>query len=950
MGRKWLDNYGQEDNYNDSKISIPPGFVGQGYDVSGRNYSSAWGGQFQEGGNLEPKWEYSETNGTLLPQNNLKTSEINYLNEWLNSPMAKKIANKRQGVSGLENLNIRLERINDKNLEISTAEDLMKSNNSYTKKKGDRFNNKNLQGITFMNPSMKYGNIVTRKMAPENVILHEGAHQSTAGNSLLLKNDVEDILSRVKDDTGSYLSNPTEVHARLNVLRKELKDSGVVDPFKTPVSKEHLNKFLNRYKNPGEKSDKPLIEANSGELLNILNSQDDAVWLLNNIVSNQNNNLIPIAQNGRNLKRLLNDNIKSDSNINLNYTKRKNIDPGREIKKNNNIVEGIQNKYNVSRNKALEIKQKLETQKYINKKIDNPYEIKPGEDQSFLSKSWEVLTNPATAASYWLNDQRIPDRFSKGERNNLDIATDLFNPFGIVDSAKNAVKETISIPKNLYNSEYGEAGSNFLNAGLNTLSVVPALRELKGVKVPKINTSINSSSVNKAGLSNSLNLIDNNLFNNFNNKANEYISGVNEGIVESSLTGLKKLGLINKNINSRELSEIFPITKSQKEISNFLQDEEFKRATKFYKDYVYNNNGKMRPVIYNKMKKIFPEIDETENNLHIDHSRNPFNTTRDILINTSSSSINNSKLPKYIKNYLIENRGKINGVNFSDDVSLTIRNKGWFNVHPKNIGETAVHEGGHSIQNFGREIGDTDYITEPWSSVLTKYDPDFDYHTSNPNTGIGIQFKNSLVEPSKTDRYQTWKSSPNELHSELIAAKYNFYKKQLKEGLTSEEAMETVLNPTDKDFQWLIKNKNLNKHFKKNVSEEEKLKLLRIFPAMAVPITGSYILSQQKNGGIIKDNDGYWNPKNWGKVVEIDSNDITMKGVDQPLLGISDEGDVQYMEPNKDYKFKGKKVREFPIARNGINNLDENSLQQLDQLTNFTNYNKLSNGGWLDKV
>ena len=104
-----------------------------------------------------------------------------------------------------------------------------------------------------------------------------------------------------------------------------------------------------------------------------------------------------------------------------------------------------------------------------------------------------------------------------------------------------------------------------------------------------------------------------------------------------------------------------------------------------------------------------------------------------------------------------------------------------------------------------------------------------------------------------------------------------------------------------------------------------------------------------ENGKIIKDNYGYWNPNNWGKVVEIDSNDITMKGVDQPLLGISDEGDIQYMEPNKNYKFKGKKVREFPIARNGINNLDENSLQQLDQLTNFTNYNKLSNGGWLDK-
>ena len=54
-------------------------------------------------------------------------------------------------------------------------------------------------------------------------------------------------------------------------------------------------------------------------------------------------------------------------------------------------------------------------------------------------------------------------------------------------------------------------------------------------------------------------------------------------------------------------------------------------------------------------------------------------------------------------------------------------------------------------------------------------------------------------------------------------------------------------------------------------------------------------------------------------------------------------------ELHKNHINNGKKVREFPIARNGINNLDENSLQQLDQLTNFTNYNKPSNGGWLDK-
>ena len=40
----WLDNY------NDSKVSAPEGFQGDGYSTKGRNYSPAWGGQFQDGG------------------------------------------------------------------------------------------------------------------------------------------------------------------------------------------------------------------------------------------------------------------------------------------------------------------------------------------------------------------------------------------------------------------------------------------------------------------------------------------------------------------------------------------------------------------------------------------------------------------------------------------------------------------------------------------------------------------------------------------------------------------------------------------------------------------------------------------------------------------------------------------------------------------------------------
>lgn len=109
-----------------------------------------------------------------------------------------------------------------------------------------------------------------------------------------------------------------------------------------------------------------------------------------------------------------------------------------------------------------------------------------------------------------------------------------------------------------------------------------------------------------------------------------------------------------------------------------------------------------------------------------------------------------------------------------------------------------------------------------------------------------------------------------------------------------------------------------------------------------------------RNGSVVKDNMGYWNPDNWGKVVEIDSPNITMKGVNQDLIGVSDEGDVQYMErekpgkPGKDYKFKGKKVKEYPVGKYGINQQDEKTVQHLDQLLNFTNKPKAKNG-WLDK-
>ena len=48
-----MKNGGWLDNYNDSQASAPEGMVGDGFSNVGRNYSPAWGGQFQTGGYLK---------------------------------------------------------------------------------------------------------------------------------------------------------------------------------------------------------------------------------------------------------------------------------------------------------------------------------------------------------------------------------------------------------------------------------------------------------------------------------------------------------------------------------------------------------------------------------------------------------------------------------------------------------------------------------------------------------------------------------------------------------------------------------------------------------------------------------------------------------------------------------------------------------------------------------
>ena len=84
------------------------------------------------------------------------------------------------------------------------------------------------------------------------------------------------------------------------------------------------------------------------------------------------------------------------------------------------------------------------------------------------------------------------------------------------------------------------------------------------------------------------------------------------------------------------------------------------------------------------------------------------------------------------------------------------------------------------------------------------------------------------------------------------------------------------------------------------------------------PSNGKYTKKTKasaQNGSVIKDDMGQW--AHPGEITEIGSNDITMYGVDYPVLGVSDTGHTQMMQPNQDYKFDGKKVTEYPMMQKG---------------------------------
>jgi hypothetical protein len=189
---------------------------------------------------------------------------------------------------------------------------------------------------------------------------------------------------------------------------------------------------------------------------------------------------------------------------------------------------------------------------------------------------------------------------------------------------------------------------------------------------------------------------------------------------------------------------------------------------------------------------------------------------------------------------------------------------------------------------------------------------DFDNWFNRGKIGALSGIYNSLTNPGFVmastvgrGRYWTDPNNPDDINYTDVYD-WNTSEKNYKGGNAYQKIRNLVRANEDKSLNKTKNDKTrMNIHLTKKeidaIKERKEMKL-------------SSLIAFDK-GGVIKDDMGQW--AHPGEITEIGSNNITMQGVDYPVLGISDTGDTQMMYPGEDYNFDGEKVTEFPMMKKG---------------------------------
>jgi hypothetical protein len=194
----------------------------------------------------------------------------------------------------------------------------------------------------------------------------------------------------------------------------------------------------------------------------------------------------------------------------------------------------------------------------------------------------------------------------------------------------------------------------------------------------------------------------------------------------------------------------------------------------------------------------------------------------------------------------------------------------------------------------------------------------------------GYNYGKNIIN-SVTNKSDKYLSDPTEVYARLNVLRQSLNLDPLKK-YNLEETKEILNNANkigQKSSQGVLnsfENGDYSNTPSNNGNEEQIFELLKVIdnkPENLQKLLNEIALNNQKTdnfknlakyGKVIEDNQGQW--KYPGQITKINSPNITMEGVNYPVLGISEQtGEQKLMFPENNYKFKSTKaVIEYPIT------------------------------------
>ena len=850
----WLDQYADggtmqehQENYNDASVSLPEGFVGMGNDTSGRNYSPAWGGQFAEGGEIDPRKKPIDpptkrgaaTRADSLAVLNSQLALNKFYDKEVKSGRIKKtkfpylyssnqLKNEIKDLNK-ENLNFYREQIKLRDRSgTGTFDDRYKQFFNLTPEQVKKLEYQGLGKTKSSNSDKAYYRdmitpmqnlqapfaLIDSRIDPQGQIDYTSSSASYPGGDVIVYD--YDPLAVTPFD----MLTPQQQKLRLEKYGTSGVPKSYLDknkPTKTkqtekpiyedkPQDRKPITPVVNNLQPAGLVSDDLELGTNFPELRPQVRPVKDWKYIWKHAGSKEQGY------------------ITSPEDMDYWVDKKDWYTTGGGKDKGDSVE--IIPQYQMGGY--------VYPVNYVPQAQSGVGNISPYKQEDYLDRGWSIMSNPLTAFGYSARNQEIPgylDRGLKGghiKRNVFDNVLDLVNPVYYANSAGRGVK-------NLIQGEPVE----FLSEALN---FVPALRSTPGVGRIARNENKLKTFVNSLGDIDALLHVftGKDLISEAEKARKKQLEKTKKKQTGGSIPGAVGFSYARVGAPSKGPR------RNQTDVTDASAQNGFKfDPKKFVKDQKANT-------------PLQRSVDKESNSE--DYRR--WTDSKEYQDQVKANKIANDKA-------------------ILADRKTRIKNS------------VAAQKKPFTKDNWRQQLADETQATGDKFRIFPE-DPDsFIDDWLNPGVMIGNMASDLGSAPLRAQQEDSYMPYATSIGVPLLTGGL--------EGIgakSNKQFVNNLVNP----FNTIPGYNAAEKYVGKKINN----------------------LSPYKQGGVIKDDRGQWDHP--GEVTEINSNEITMKPdpltgkkLTRPLLGISDTGDVKIMKPGKDYKFKGTKVTEYPIAQEGKN-------------------------------